>query len=281
MMVSRFVAPEGGVLLAKQAFERFRRPDYVPPMLPAVALKVLAMSRQPNLDLRDLATTIESDPMLAARVLRLAQAPIYAGRSPARSITEAAVRLGVSGVSHLLLEVAMVARVFRAPGYDVAMRQVQIHSQTVAHTSRHVARYAGLDADDVFLPALLHDVGTAAILIMLSETRITLDEKQLLEILPAAHAQVSGILARSWSFSPEIQEAVAGHHESSAHQPGSRLVNVLAVADWLALSSAAPTILEPTIRPVRALDALGLSQHTLTKLAADTGQVRVQLGDST
>jgi HD-like signal output (HDOD) protein len=89
----------------------------------------------------------------------------------------------------------------------------------------------------------------------------------------AAHAHVSGILPRHWGFSAEIEAAVVRHHDSQSHGAGQPLMDVVAVADWLVLSSGDRYDLELAERPERAIGALDLGQGALAMLAGDASRI--------
>ena len=70
-------------------------PGYRPPVLPSVALDVLALAGQGDADLTEVVALLERDPVLAGRVLALAQSAQYTRRTPVVTIKQAAVRLGL------------------------------------------------------------------------------------------------------------------------------------------------------------------------------------------
>src|SRR3990172_6917404 len=84
----------------------FEAPDYKPPLLPPVALQLLALSQRPNAAVGEMADLLEKDPLLAARVLKLVRSPLYLSESPIRSIKQAIVRLGLSTMRDLVMEAA-------------------------------------------------------------------------------------------------------------------------------------------------------------------------------
>lgn len=199
----------------RRVLARFREPDYVPPLLPKVALDLLAMTRRVDVDLAGLAKAIEGDAMLAARVLRLAQSPLYAARAPVRSIADALLKLGLDRLTQLVLETSLNAKVFRAPGYETPMAKLSRHSKATAHIARVVGKAAGANGEYAFLCGLLHDVGMAAEMIALSQLprgELRPDFDAVWPIMLATHEEVSGILARLWGFSDELQHVMGHHH---------------------------------------------------------------------
>src|SRR4051812_42395915 len=133
--------------IASRLRARLSAPDYQPPMLPRVAMQILQLSQRPEVDLAEVLAVLESDPVLAAQVLRLAQSPLYAGSSPIRSMRQALVRLGLREMRNAVFEIALRLRVFRAHGYETVLGSLRRHSTAVAHLCRLVAGEAGLDRE--------------------------------------------------------------------------------------------------------------------------------------
>jgi HD-like signal output (HDOD) protein len=234
--------PSGELLAAstdeivRRVVERFHRPDYVPPVLPTVAIEMLAMSREPDVELRRVAAAIEREPMLAARMLRLAQTPLYAGRAPVRSVDDALRRMGLSRVTQLVLEIS-TTRVFRAPGYEAELTKLQRHSQATAHIARRVAAQAGQPVDYAFLCGLLHDVGIAAIAVALADVPRGQKPPPFESVWPGildAHEEISGLIGKLWGFAPELQVVLAHHHGYRIADRFHPLAAVVFVAGTLA-----------------------------------------------
>ena len=100
-----------------------------------------------------------------------------------------------------------------------------------------VATRAGQDPENAFLCGLLHDIGIAAILIVLGErakSEAVLDAKVLDEVVRQTHEDVSGMLVRLWKLPDEVAEVVAHHHNRADLGAAPSLSAVVAIADALA-----------------------------------------------
>ncbi len=222
-------------LLVAMLRTHFSSPSYRPPLLPQAAMEILPLAQKPALQFEEVVGVLEKDPVLAARVLSLAQSAFYAARSPIRSLHQAAVRLGLKILGDLVLEAALNLKVFRAPGYDRAMERLSRHSSATAHVVRMVCQRTLVDGEYAFLCGLLHDVGFAAACLALAEDPRArgLDFDRLGPVLDEVHQEASGFLARAWKLPEAIRETVATHHEVA---PGGavRPVNAaLVVAEQL------------------------------------------------
>lgn len=214
----------------------FSDPLYRPPVLPDVALELIALFRRPDANMREVLETLEKDPLLASQVLRRAQRPEFARRLPPRSLEDAARRLGLKALTALTWEAALDARVFRSPGYGEAMELLKRHSLAVAQVARRVGQHVRVEPEHVYLVGLLHDVGAAATLVALGD-RPAYRRPALpvvLDSLSRIHEPASGLVADLWGLPERVSLAVGDHH--SAATPVSAVV---AVADALATEAGA------------------------------------------
>jgi len=214
----------------------FGSPGYKPPMLPSVALEIHDLSCRPDIDTEKLVALLERDPMLAAHVLRVANSPIFRGRDAETSLRSAVLRLGLKNLGEVVFEIALHMRVFRSAEYSGMMEELRRHSTACANLCRLLASSAGLDSEHAFLCGLLHDIGMAAVLIVLSERRKSepaLDPVVLAEVLSQVHEDVSAMLVRQWKLPDEVAEVVVCHHGMAAVNKAPLLSSVVALADAL------------------------------------------------
>jgi HD-like signal output (HDOD) protein len=196
----------------------FASPRYRPPALPAVAMEILQLASRPDVQFGDVAKMLDRDPVLAARVLSIAQSAAYAGRSKVLSLPQAAIRLGLKTLRDLVLEAALHVKVFRVPGYDDVMARLYTHSTAAAHVMRAVCKRTKVPFEYAFLAGLLHDIGIAAgLLAVVNRPELKgLPFDVIQPALNAVHAQASGDLAKRWGFPEPLQVVVRHHHEVQA-----------------------------------------------------------------
>ncbi len=154
--------------LRRRLLVAFGNEKFDAPILPKIALDLFELSRRLDVTIPAIVHLLEQDPILAASVLRLAQSAAFSVALPVQSLQEALVRLGLETVRDLSFQVAVSARVFRAPGYDEPMDKLMQHSTAVAHVSRIVSKRTELFGEYAFLCGLLHDAGIAASLVVLA-----------------------------------------------------------------------------------------------------------------
>jgi HD-like signal output (HDOD) protein len=210
----------------------FRSPQYKPPVLPAVALELISLTRKSSASYEEVTHVVEKDPLLVADVLKLAQSPLYGSRQRVRSLQDALNRLGINKLRDAVWQVVIGVRVFRAPAYAAIMERLQSHSTFTAYAARVVAGAAGIPAENAFLCGLLHDVGWSGVMVTLTERNAaTISEDALLPTIDAIHAEVGTAMGTLWGLSPEIIEVMGRHHDG---QPAPALVPVICVSEQLA-----------------------------------------------
>ncbi len=217
-----------GIQLAVRTL--FSAASFEPPILPAVAVELSAIATDPHAQYSQIERLLESDPMLAVRVLKVAQSPVYAGVAKVTTLRDALVRLGVRLLSDIFLEVSVTTSIFRAPGFEAPMEAVRQHSVLVAHTARAISTALRLPRDGVFLCALLRDVGTAIGLVALASRKIYPRPVPYAEVeasLAEAHEAIGAFVAVKWNLPPDVRRVVSAHHVPPTDLMGS----IIALAD--------------------------------------------------
>jgi HD-like signal output (HDOD) protein len=265
-------------IITRRIRATFAAPQYAPPVLPVAALEVHQLSQAKNVKLEQVLSALEKDPLLAARVLKVANSPLYAG-APLQSLHHAVLRLGMKNLASVVWEVALNMRVFRCKHYERPMEQIRRHSTAVAHLSRLVAQQTSIPLDYAFLCGLLHDVGAAGILLLLGERAPgaqhdpALDDQVLHSVMDDTHAEASALIARVWKLPGDIQLVLAHHHSVSSGGYAHPTAAVVALAQKLALEEGPAVGLEtprwdetPLHALMAAEQALGIESGAFDKL---------------
>src|SRR5262245_60872131 len=153
---------ENPEILQGLLLELFQSPTYKPPVLPAVALELTQLSRNPGASYDEVVAVLQKDPLIVAGVLKVAQSPLYGGRLPLQSLKDAVQRLGINTLRDIVWQVVAGMRLFHVKSYTALMERLQAHSMFMAHAARLVAMRAGIAAEHAFLCGLLHEIGRAS-----------------------------------------------------------------------------------------------------------------------
>ena len=133
------------------------------PSLPAVAVRVIEMSSDPEVRMADLAATIQQDQAIAAKILRTVNSSFFGLREKCSSIEKALVMLGLGPVKSLVLGFSLVRSLegdendpFDYVSYWRRGLYTGIAGKLIAANIRYPKQ------DEAFLAGLLQDVGMVA-----------------------------------------------------------------------------------------------------------------------
>jgi HD-like signal output (HDOD) protein len=258
----------------------FLSPDYVPPLLPAAAVEVHRLSQQQDVKIEQILAVLEKDPLLAARVLKVAGSPVYSGQ-PLQSLSAAVMRLGMRHLADVVWEVALNMRVFRSKAYEAPMEAVRRHSIACAHVARAIAKLTPVPLEYAFLCGLLHDVGAAAALHLLGAGGSNLNGKPLdadtlQMVLHKAHAEASQLVAKLWQLPADVQVVLAHHHHVMVQGYVHPTAAIIALAERTIEEESGkglPPLPWDSTRDamfVIARDGLGMSQRSMDAIKKET-----------
>jgi HD-like signal output (HDOD) protein len=260
--------------------ETLRSPSYEPPILPAAALQLLEITRKSDTSYRDVLRVIEGDPLIAGKVLKIAQSSLYTRGEPVRTIEQALTRLGMGTLAQIFLQVSMTARVFRAPGFEAPMEALRKHSVAVAHAARLIGRQTAFGDELAFLCGLLHDIGAAMCLIILADVKPPKKPPAFEHVKGAiddAHADASALLCDLWKLPADVRWVLAKHHAPVIQGQPHPLACIIVLADHLASDAGLGFPSEKLYQRDLAMKALGFDAHTWKRIEADFGGLAAAL----
>jgi HD-like signal output (HDOD) protein/GGDEF domain-containing protein len=198
------------------------------PSLPAVAARVLELTDNPNVQLQSLASTIQNDQALAARILRTVNSSFYGLRTKCSTIKQALVMLGLSAVKSLALGFAL-ADTLKPKGqrdFDyVSYWRRGLYTAVAAKAIARAARKPAIE-DEAFLGGLLQDIGMMAmyqalgdrylaVLAQAGRAHRTLSRYEL-EAFDVRHADIGAMLAQRWKLPDQLVMPVKYHERPTA-----------------------------------------------------------------
>lgn len=186
------------------------------PMIPANAVEIANLARDPEVSAVKLTQAIGKDPLLAANVIRLANSAFSASATTITTLSDAVVRVGTRSVRQLVTAACLTSKLRNPKTYGTHAKLLVDHSVGTAYISWLVADHVDVDPDAAFLCGLLHDIGKFVILKLAHEDRPippTMTEARLNAVIESRHATIGQQALANWDFAPEIQMPVAWHHE--------------------------------------------------------------------
>jgi putative nucleotidyltransferase with HDIG domain len=221
--VPRISDEEMAARVAESVLQRIDARDLGLPTMSIVAARCLETLSRPDFSVSDLARTIETDPLMAARIVRLANSAGRATLEPSRSVLQSIMRLGTDELRSFILEVA-ARPIFESHDRAIAElgRALWSHSVAVALVSRAVVRRArGAHPEAAYLAGLLHDIGKPLMASMLLDaerrlfkvrTRTWLFPDAWLGLIARTHRSLGIALSAAWRLPDLVVQTITGAH---------------------------------------------------------------------
>lgn len=208
--------------------------------MPPIASLVMDKISDPKTTAKQLHEIIAKDQALAARVLRIANSPLYGCARTITRLTDAIMIMGFSSIKSLVMTSAL-HDFFKK--FGLAEKLMWEHSIVAASVSKKIARTVRFSRiEEAFLAGLMHDLGKVILNLKLPEKMLEIVQEvynnqgitfQTLEMNAFGfdHAQVGQLVARKWNFAEEIEEAIGNHHQPGQAKILPALSYVVNLAD--------------------------------------------------
>lgn len=216
------------------------------PTIPAIVSKVVSLLDNNEADPDEIADLILSDQVLAARVIRVVNSPLYRSNSEITSVKRALLFIGFKSVREMILTSYFVDG-FKHKEQPFDMKMFWMHSFSVGAISRRIARIVDFpDIEKAYLVGILHDIGKVflghyckdqygQLLASIKNTSFTTYEAEY-EFFGTTHCEVGLCLAQRWNFPSVYCDVISYHHSSEMATEDPLLTAIVALADFYCLS---------------------------------------------
>jgi putative nucleotidyltransferase with HDIG domain len=248
--------------------------------LPEVALRIARMVDDPTASATDMGREISRDAALTARLLRIANSPVFGQQGKIATVSRAIAILGVHQVRDLTVGITAV-RNFDGIGNElVTMASFWRHSVFCAVAADQIAAHrGGRRGDTPFVAGLLHDIGQLVIFNRIPELAreallMSVDSVDDLglhlcerKVMGFDHGAVGAALARSWRMPAALQECIEFHHQPDDARDFPTEVATIHIANGVAVLAEigsndmndAPAMSTAALRATR-LDAAAIAE---------------------
>ena len=193
------------------------------PSPPGVAARIIELGQDPEATLADVVDAVSVDPALSLKLVRLANAPIYARRRKTENIRQAIMMFGLNGTITVALSFSLVGNLQADDDTGMDYSIFWQRSLAMASCTRVFGGKLGLGPkEDLFLAGLLQDIGMLALDKAVPDIYDGLGEKQReheaivateLEKVHVDHASVGAWLLNNWNLPERLVIAAAGSHD--------------------------------------------------------------------
>jgi len=253
------------------------------PAMPMVAQKILRLPLDTPEGENQLLKLIEQDPQISARLIGLANSPLFITSKKVTSISDASMLLGVNRVKSVSVGIAVMSTLTRHQSGHLNIQNLWVHSLAIAQSMCALARAMPLRSrpleDEIFFAGLLHDIGFMVLNYIAPERSDLLQASLMKEpdrpiteietnVVGIGHCELGAELAQHWEL-PENIIAVLRYHHAPDHagaQAGQPFIALLNLAEKMLPSFGISENVSPEISPQDWL-ALGIDPSRAEELA--------------
>lgn len=193
--------------------------------VPTVALRIKKLIDQDMRNVGVIANIVNTDPGLAAHILKIANSAIYRFPRKIDNVKKAIQVIGTSAVYDFAL-IFGVSKAFLHQEHSlVDLDKFWEQSVTCAILSKYFATSFGCnDADRIFSAGLLHNIGELAVLQVNTEVAVqctkfnelTKPKERQLDTLKYTYADISVSLCKNWSLPDSLVNIIASQHHAGS-----------------------------------------------------------------
>lgn len=268
--------------------------EELPPML-EVLVKIRQILQNPDASLKKVARVVETDPGIAARILKIANSAFYGLSGNVSSVQHAAVVLGFQTLEDVVTMASTSDFLGKKlDGYGIGAGDLWRHALTVAIGTRKLVLSKDPKLEnDAFSAGLFHDLGKIMLDPFIHENQVELQRRieeggrpwvtAEREVLGFDHAHLTASLCENWNFPPAQSQAIRYHHYPARSQANllSYALHVIDALSAMHISPADGTDVAPPLEE-GALDFLGIELAELTEMmeevAVSVDQITGEMG---
>jgi HD-like signal output (HDOD) protein len=254
------------------------------PAMPKTALEILSIELATDKGNELLLKVIEKDLAISARIIGLANSPLFGTSRKILTVGDAATVLGIKRVKMVALGFAMMSSVSRNPSGLLNVLHLWQHSMAVVLAmdalSRAMPREMRPADEEIYLAGLLHDIGFLILEYvdpelsnrfharLAVETVLSSIELEA-EMLEMSHCELGELLAEHWNLTDVIVAVLRYHHSDTLppDAPGKTLVAMTNLAEKLLPTFCMNNSAPPAIT-AQEWQALGIAEDRIAEVEA-------------
>ena len=214
--------------------------------MPVIAQKLLSLETSTEEGQRQMLSLIEQDPQILARIIGLANSPVFGTSRRITSVSEAIIVLGINKIKTVSSGIAIMSIKSTSSSETHKLHDLWMHNLGIAFAmisiGKAMPKQLRPQDDQIFLAGMLHDIGYLALAhldqslshelhtyLAASPNRPALDiERSLMDV---THDELGAELARHWNLPNEIISVIRYHHSPDAsdvpkNNPLIRMVHI-------------------------------------------------------
>ncbi|TAJ80186.1 MAG: HDOD domain-containing protein [Gallionellaceae bacterium] len=254
------------------------------PALPKIAREILAINLATDSGDEKLLKLVEQDPAISARIVGLANSPLFGTSRKIMTTNDAAAVLGIKRIKMIALSFAMMSSLTRKHSGLFDATHLWQHSIAIALAmdtlSKAMPPKMRPPDEEIYLAGLLHDIGFLVLdyidpdLSNRFHARLATEggegyTKLEAEMLELNHCELGALLAEHWNITPGIVAVLRYHHsgDMALDAPGQPLIAMTHLAGNLFPAFGADKYVESKIEIAKWLE-LGIDAGKVDEVEA-------------
>jgi len=215
------------------------------PAMPDIVSEALRLLNNKNTSNQQLIDIISRDQSFVAKVLAVANSPIYTLRREVSTLDFAIMVLGYTEIRHIVVVISFLESFKNKNDKYFDQNGFWLHSLLTASIGKNLAEDLKYQkSGEVFVAGFLHDFGISIIhryfknsymaiydMVMNKNVAYPVAEKI---ILGMTHSTIAKYLMEKWNFPVAIKTAATYHHNPSFAEENDEMAAIIHVADFLA-----------------------------------------------
>ena len=212
------------------------------PTAPKVVEELISSFEKTDVSLEEIARTLSLDPVLAAKLLRLANSAYYHVSRRIGNVEDAVRMLGFVTVRTLVISSGLVGGFKSVPGLD--LKRFWRYSLHTAVAAKWIARKIGVNTDLAFTIGMMHALGQLVMHVGMPTQAQELDKtvnsydlgrpQAEREAIGYDFSEVGAELAVRWKFPDIFPDTIREFPHPLRTSPVSRMAAVIHLAVWRA-----------------------------------------------
>jgi putative nucleotidyltransferase with HDIG domain len=211
------------------------------PTIPEITARVSALLDNPDVELEEVADLILTDQVMAARVIKIVNSPLFRPMHEIRSLKRALIYLGFRRIREIALTCSII-KAFEGENGAFDIKTFWQHSFGVGIVSKIIAqRVRYPEVEKAYICGIVHDIGEVflsnylkndfeKIIDLIKGTSHSFIDAEIL-LLGTSHCEIGLCMANKWNFPQEYCDVIAHHHAPQNATLDPMLVAIVNLAD--------------------------------------------------
>jgi len=219
------------------------------PSLSTIAAKVVSMASNEEVSSNQLAETINKDPALTAKILKVVNSSFYAMRKQITTLSQAITILGLSVVRTLSLCISVLDVFSKGSGSQFDYQEYWERSLASAVASKIISKKLGdKEPEEAFLAGLIQNIGSLIFAKYYPEEYAKVLQEHYTLGTPIIdmeerrwgidHVEIGQTLLSKWSLPPILVNSISYHHHpekaENEAEPIKKIVRIVNLSDTIA-----------------------------------------------